>query len=146
MKAKLVSENNVIKLLLCDGTIIKVADDEARAFLLSFDSEKHYNKRPPNEFFVRNMENYNAKTLVEVTDDMKLVIVDAGYWRSLFDNDYSASLITAKEYAALHNKKDGIVKRLCREGRLQGAQLKGSRWFVPKDTPYPQDGREGKRV
>lgn len=43
-------------------------------------------------------------------------------------------------------EKWGISRRrvttLCREGRLEGAVLKGKTWLVPEDTAKPNDLRK----
>ncbi len=45
-------------------------------------------------------------------------------------------------------EKWGISRRrvttLCREGRLEGAVLKGKTWLVPEDTVKPNDLRKKK--
>jgi|LSQX01.2.fsa_nt_gb hypothetical protein len=54
--------------------------------------------------------------------------------------------LTVKEVG----KKWGISSRMvtlyCVEGRIQGAQKKGSLWLVPKDALKPSDRRRKKEL
>lgn len=44
----------------------------------------------------------------------------------------------------------GISQRrvdiLCKEGRVEGAIMIGNRWFIPKDSPKPEDKRRAKNI
>lgn len=44
----------------------------------------------------------------------------------------------------------GISQRrvdiLCKEGRVEGAIMMGNRWFIPKDSPKPEDKRRAKNI
>lgn len=49
--------------------------------------------------------------------------------------------LSVSEYAKLHGKDTGNVRRLLSSGRLSGQKV-GNQWIIPKDTPYPSDNRE----
>lgn len=49
--------------------------------------------------------------------------------------------LSVTEYAKLHQKDPGNIRRLLSSGRLPGEKI-GSQWVIPKDTPYPEDRRE----
>ena len=147
MKARLIKENNSIKLLLYVGEILTLDEEQAKRFLLTYDSEKHYNSTSLDVDAVAldNMPYYNGETLAYVTDEGELVITQPNFFRTLFA-DTVYDYLTASEYGELHGKKAGIIKRLCREGRIEGVIKKGSQWLIPKDAEYPQDARFGTRV
>lgn len=48
--------------------------------------------------------------------------------------------LSVKEYARLHSKDSGNVRRLLASGRLEGQKV-GKQWIIPEDTPYPNDKR-----
>lgn len=52
-----------------------------------------------------------------------------------------AELISVTEYAKLHNKDCGNVRRMLAAGRLQGRKI-GSQWVIDADAEYPSDRRE----
>ena len=37
------------------------------------------------------------------------------------------------------------VATLCKEGRIEGAVLKGKTWLIPDDAPKPEDPRRCRR-
>lgn len=47
---------------------------------------------------------------------------------------------TVTEYAKLTGKDPGNIRRLLAYGKLAGEKF-GKQWMIPKDTPYPADGR-----
>ncbi len=50
------------------------------------------------------------------------------------------SLLSVKEYAALHNQDGGRVRRLIADGRIP-AQKIGAQWVIDDATPWPEDKR-----
>ncbi len=51
-------------------------------------------------------------------------------------------LLTTAQVAKEWNISQRRVDVLCKEGRLEGAIMIGNRWFVPKNTKKPEDGRK----
>lgn len=49
--------------------------------------------------------------------------------------------VSVSEYAKLHNKDKGNIRRLLASGRLQGQKV-GNQWIIPADAAYPEDKRE----
>ena len=47
---------------------------------------------------------------------------------------------SVSEYAKLVNKDPGNIRRMLIKGSLKGDKI-GSQWVIPKDSPYPEDGR-----
>lgn len=50
-------------------------------------------------------------------------------------------LLTTTEIAEKWNISRRRVTTLCREGRIEGAILKGNTWLVPDDAKKPEDPR-----
>ena len=107
-----------------------------KKFLLNYDLESRYENIFTDTLSVDNGE------LVAIADEQGLHIVNASIYREIFSFDY----LTSDEFAAKHNRKQSIVLRLCRTGRLEGAIQKKSMWLIPEDTPYPADARVGSRI
>ena len=49
--------------------------------------------------------------------------------------------LSVSEYAKLHGKDVGNIRRLLASGRLAGQKV-GNQWIIAKDTAYPADKRE----
>jgi hypothetical protein len=54
--------------------------------------------------------------------------------------DYVPSSVKAKEWRISQRR----VAILCKEGRVNGAELIGNRWFLPTDAVKPEDPRKVK--
>ncbi len=52
------------------------------------------------------------------------------------------SYLTTTELAQIWGVSRRRVTTLCREGRLEGAVLKGKTWLVPEDIEKPRDLRK----
>lgn len=50
-------------------------------------------------------------------------------------------LLTTTEMAQRWNVSRRRVTTLCREGRLEGAILRGNTWLIPGSTKKPEDPR-----
>lgn len=50
------------------------------------------------------------------------------------------NLIPLKEYAVIHGKDDGNLRRMAAEGRFKTARKLGKIWVIDKDEPFV-DGR-----
>lgn len=49
--------------------------------------------------------------------------------------------LTTSEFAEQWNITRRRVTKLCTEGRIEGAILKGNTWLIPADTKKPDDPR-----
>ena len=123
-------------LLNIDEQIKILNKHEAKKFLLTYDLRPYCNDVAPDTFSAVNCE------LVAISDEQGLHIVNANIFREIFTFAY----LTTEEFANKHNRKQSIVLRLCRNGRLEGAIQKNSVWLIPEDTPYPADARVGSRI
>ena len=52
-----------------------------------------------------------------------------------------ANLISVTEYAKLHGKDPGNIRRHLASGRMEGQKI-GNQWVVVEDAVYPKDRRE----
>ena len=53
--------------------------------------------------------------------------------------------LTTSEMAEVWNITRRRVSVLCKEGRIDGAILKGKTWLIPSGTVKPEDGRHFKK-
>ena len=139
MKARMILLRETLYLLDCTGDVQLLTDSAAQRFLLNFDSPNYYptNTTNNNKEPIEEME---GETVAYVSDNNILCIENAEIYRSLILNT-PQKYTTAPEFAALHGKTETIVRRMCRDGRIEGAVLKGRTWLIPEDTPYPFDNR-----
>lgn len=138
MKARLIKRNSGYQLLLCNGEIKRFTELECKHFLESFDSPLHYAGEHEWDFPI-SMEEYDGETIAIVNNDGSLCIYDADSFRTFFSSQFT--YLSTQEFADKHNRKVGVVKRLCKNGRIEGAFQKGSIWLIPENAPYPHDTR-----
>ena len=55
-------------------------------------------------------------------------------------------LLTTTEMAEKWNISRRRVTTLCREGRIEGAILRGNTWLIPEDTKKPEDPRRVRKM
>lgn len=151
MKARLIKTipNDQVALLLSDGSYIESPTISVLSILLfnfksidEFGLEKDAT-RWTNEYpDIMAVPGYN---LAYVTDSFQLVIEDITPFVSVYDSVKATApiedVLTASEYAALHNKSVEQVKVFCRSGRIWGAKKVGRDWIIKADSPYPADTR-----
>jgi len=51
------------------------------------------------------------------------------------------NFLTTAEYAKIWNISQRRVAIYCKEGRVEGAVLKGKMWLIPENIEKPQDPR-----
>lgn len=128
------------KLILCPNGSIMKADKEALAKLLtSFQRLKGF-KGEDGYWNAENadIEDVYGTTLAFVDEMNRMVILSD----KLFEIEKKITYISATEYADLHGKSRPMVKKLCADGRIEGAYKTSSGWLIPEDAPYPE--RKGK--
>lgn len=54
--------------------------------------------------------------------------------------------LTTTEMAEKWNLSRRRVTTLCRDGRIEGAILRGNTWLIPDDTKKPEDPRRAKNT
>ena len=143
MGAQLYRYHSEMCLSLGEGKAIVLTLHEVKEFLKNYDSQSFYDSllsKNAIDFVVSEGE-----LLAEVDEHGYLVINHSSLIRECF-SCHNFPYLTTEEYAAKHNRKQSIVLRHCRDGRLEGALQKNTVWLIPSDTPYPADARVGARV
>lgn len=146
MKARLIySDGGIYQLLISNGKILTVSSEDAKKFLLEFDSEAYYSD--PGEWDAEgiSMADYSGETVAQVDSRGRLVVVNAIRFRSILSGQ-EVKYLTAAEFGDKHGRNAPIVRRMCADGRIKGAVLKGRVWLIPEDSPYPADARVGSRI
>lgn len=54
--------------------------------------------------------------------------------------------ITTSEMAEKWNISRRRVTTLCKEGRIEGAILRGNTWLIPEDAKKPEDPRRARKT
>lgn len=54
--------------------------------------------------------------------------------------------LTSSEIAKLWNISQRRVAIYCKEGRIEGAVLKGGNWLIPEESKKPQDPRKVRKM
>lgn len=140
MKARLLTFEGVFHLLLCTGKIKMLSAAEAYEFVSQYDNPSYYAGSGRWDYEDISMESYHGDTIAWVGDDGVMHIEDAEQFRAVLDSRQTIYL-TAVEYADKHEKYPTLVRRLCQNGRIPGAILKGKTWLIPASAPYPADER-----
>ena len=56
------------------------------------------------------------------------------------------NFLTTAEQARLWNVSQRRVAIYCKEGRIEGAILKGAMWLIPEGSIKPEDPRKNRKV
>ena len=139
MKYKLIKYNDELHLLFYTGEIKILAMDEARRYVFNFDSVE----LPEGTDMSHIFDDYEGELLVSLGDEGDLTVYDSSFLRELATPS-EFPYFTVPEYAAAHEKKGSIIRRMCCEGRIEGAIQIGATWLIPKNAPYPDDRRAGR--
>ena len=144
MKARILETDNVIKLLLVNGTVKNISFSELIAFLKHYQDESLYEGTQTwEELYEISMDDFSGETLAVVTKEGLLTIYKPELIKRIL-NYKEIKYITADEYAAKYDKKSCIIRRFCSTGKMQGAVLKGGMWLIPEDAEYPVKARNKK--
>lgn len=138
MLAQIYLINEEYHLFLCNSTHRKLIPIELRSFLETYDSDDHYKQETGSGYGLLTPS--EGTLLAQVTDRKELVIFSSDFLYTFFHMRESRYL-TVIEYAEKVGRKQNMIGKLCREGRIPGAYQKGSRWLIPEDAPYPTDNR-----
>lgn len=151
MKARLIKtiKDDKVALLLDNGSYIESPSISVLGIILfNFKSIDEFGLEKDAEFWIKEYPDIMAvpgHTLAYITDSLQLVIEDITPFVAVFESVKATapieSVLTASEYAALHNKSVEQVKVFCRSGRIWGAKKVGRDWIIKADTPYPTDTR-----
>lgn len=136
MKLRLVLVNDQICLYCLDGSVINATDEVLMRLLTEFDAPAKFKGNDGRWDIVScDIENARGTTLAVVDDSLNLVVYNKKTFVSLAKPE---KYLSSSEYAELHNKSHPLIKRLCQEGRIPGAQKNRSGWLIPQDAPYPE--------
>ena len=143
MKARLITDSNKKKVILCeDGTIAECTNELLYTFLVDFGKKVSFINGSLGRWDTEypDMSLYPGTELACILDSRKLVITNFKPFTQLVSKDAMFNdYISANEYAKLHNVSYEIVKVYCREGRISGAKKIARNWIVPKNAEYPVD-------
>ena len=123
------------KLIFCpNGSVLKADKDVLNRLLTDFKKAKNF-KGSDGFWNGENaaMEDAAGITLAFVDDANKLVILS----EKLFSPEKEIVYVSATEYADMHDKCRATIKKLCKDGRIDGAYQTSAGWLIPKDAPYP---------
>lgn len=139
MKLRLVRQNGELKLLCTNGSTLDVDKNVLASLLVDFKNPRKFKGDTKYwSFTCPNIEEVPGEMLAYVDDANRLIIYDENLFLDVVE---SSIFISVTEYANLHGKSRAIVKRLCSEGRIPGAQKHSTGWLIPKNAPYPKDNR-----
>lgn len=144
MKARILEIDNVIKLLLENGTVKIITFSELIDFLKHYQDETFYEGTQTwEEQYEISMDAFSGETLAVVTKEGLLTIYKPELIKRILDYK-EIKYITADEYAAKYDKKGCIIRRFCSSGKMKGAIQKGGMWLIPEDAEYPVKARTKK--
>lgn len=141
MKFKIKAVADEIHLLCCDGTISIISEKDVAELIFNydmFDAEK-------NETIdmLKMCQKHKGVQLATLHDDNTLEIHDASFMKKImYPKEFP--YYTPDEFAQKHNRQGRIVRRLCNDGRIEGAIQVGQTWFIPRFAEYPSDQRAGR--
>ena len=143
MKFKIVAVGEELRLLCCDGCVTIISPREAAEVIYHHGS--FYAERCDDSEILDAFETYHGKHLVTLRDDSVLEIHNADFMCQLmYPSDFP--YYTVDEFGAKHQVSGRNIRRLCIEGRIDGATHVGANWFIPKVSDYPKDGRAGRKI
>ena len=117
MKARILKNSSEIHMLLCNGKIKKVTDNEVRSFFSTYKNPEHY-EGPDTWDYELSMEDYAGETIAVVDDDEHLIIYDADYFATILE--MPMTYLSVADFAKKHGRQPAIVRRLCMNGRIKG--------------------------
>ena len=140
MKLRLLRVKNNLYIYCTNGSILKAEAEDLARLLKGFSRPQQF-KGSSGYWNVEmaSMEEAAGVTLAYVDDTNKLVVLSEEAFSGIVSTQ--EKYVSVSEYAALHGKCRATIKNLCVAGRLPGAYKTSSGWSIPKDAPYPTDGR-----
>lgn len=139
MKLRLVKNDGKLKLLCPNGSIIFAKDEDLALLLTNF--KQSHTFKGTDAFWQGGhiiMDTYPGEILACVDDANRLIVYDAKVFKNIV---VTSKPISVSEYADIHGKSRAIIKKLCADGRIKGAQKLSTGWIIPANAPYPEDKR-----
>ena len=144
MKSRLVKRDDIYQLLLSNGIIKTVSEEEAANYIKYYKESEFFLDEDGWDYDI-SMEDFDGNTIAQVSDEGILQIFDYNFYKNIV-NKKAVKFISVNDYAALHGKKGAVIRKWCKEQRIPGAIYEKHAWKIPEDAPYPKDSRKGKRV
>ena len=136
MKLRVLRIGSNVFLYCANGSIKKANDEDLIQVLTGFSHPRKF--RGSDGFWNydhSNMEDAAGETLAYVDDANHLVILNEKTFAGVVKAP--VKYISVTEYADLHNKDRGTIKKICASGKIPGAYKTSSGWLIPEGTPYP---------
>lgn len=135
MKLRVVAENKKDKYILCpNGTKIRATKEALLKLLTNF---RHPSSFKGNDGYwnstYSDMDVAPGVTIAFVDDKLILNIIDEKMF-NILTNEY----ISAKEYGEKHDRTQVTIRKLCEDGKIEGAYITSAGWLVPSNAPYPK--------
>ena len=143
MKLRLLKASNTLYMYCQNGSILIPTSHDLIRLLTSF-SKPHTFKGEYSYWntTLSNMEDASGETLAYIDDANKLIVLNEKTFSKIVQKE--EAYVSVSEYAVMYDKCRATVKNLCVAGKLPGAYKTSSGWLIPKDAPYPLDGRTKK--
>ena len=138
MKLRLVKLKKELLLYCSNGSIMAVTDEVLVNLLTKFNAPSSF--RGENGIWnltTTNMEYASGETLCYVDDNKSLVILNPNVFKNIIMSS-EPQFLSVSEYSMKHNKGRAMIKRLCSEGRIEGAYKSSMGWVIPENAPYPK--------
>lgn len=137
MKLRVINNHKEILLLCPNGSILKVDEGVLLELLCNFKNPSHFK----GKYGYWNTDNADIEkvfgdNLAYVDDSYKLIILNDKLFSKL--KGRNVKYISTTEYAELHGKTRPTVKKLCADGRIEGAYKASSGWMIPENAPWPK--------
>lgn len=145
MKLRLLKNKDNLYIYCPNGSILKAGPEELARLLKGF-KRPHQFKGTSGYWNadMASMDEAVGATLAYVDDANKLVVLSEEVFSDIISSD--EKYVSVSEYAANHDKCRATIKNLCVAGKLPGAYKTSSGWLIPEKTPYPKDGRAGRKM
>lgn len=136
MLLRLVVIRNKKYVYCSNGSVLECTPNVLQDILVKFDSPQKF-KGNSGYWNIKHadMEDVEGITLAYIDESKRLIVINPTAFKDCLK---TATYISATEFATKHNKGVAIVKRLCSEGRIEGAYKTSSGWLIPTDAKYPK--------
>lgn len=145
MKAIIESNNNEYRLLLCNGKIETMSAYDIVEFLKTYSDESHYAFDEYSTDISEELNNFSENVIISITDNNQITFHSLDFF-STYVLPNKTEYIEAEEYAAIHQRHTEVIRRYCRNGKIEGAYKEENTWFIPKNAKCPVDGRSTRTV
>lgn len=134
MKLRVVQQARDIFVLCPNGSMLKTNKEVLGRLLTDFKRANTF--KGMDGYWIKEypvMDDVPGITLAFVDDSNKLIILSD----KLFSPEKETIYVSATEYADMHGKCRATIKKLCKDGRIDGVYQTSAGWLIPKDAPYP---------